>query len=139
MQPLFRLEMGKPGSSFAIDIARKIGLPEEILKNAAEKVGEDHINFDRHLREIIRDKRYWESKRDQIRIAEKELSGVVNKYSEELEQVQKLKKEILRKAQEEAEELLSKANSEIENTIRTIRESQADKEKTKGARESLQP
>jgi DNA mismatch repair protein MutS2 len=137
MQPLFRLEMGKPGSSFAIDIARKIGLPEEILKNAAEKVGEDHINFDRHLREIIRDKRYWESKRDRIRIAEKELSGVIGKYSEELEQVQKQKKEILEKARQEAEELLSKSNREIENTIRAIRESQADKEKTKEARKKL--
>ena len=137
MQPLFRLEMGKPGSSFAIDIARKIGLPEEILKSAAEKVGEDHINFDRHLREIIRDKRYWESKRDQIRIAEKELSGVVSKYSDELGQVQKLKKEILDKARQQAEDLLSKTNREIENTIRTIRESQADKEKTKEARKKL--
>ena len=137
MQPLFRLEMGKPGSSFAIDIARQIGLPEEILKSAAEKVGEDHINFDRHLREIIRDKRYWESKRDQIKKAEKELSGVVSKYSEELEQVQKLKKEILDKARQQAEELLSRTNREIENTIRTIRESQADKEKTKEARKKL--
>ena len=138
MQPLFRLEIGKPGSSFAIDIARKIGLPEEILNSAADKVGEDHINFDRHLREIIRDKRYWESKRDKIRMAEKELSGVVNRYSEELEQVQKLKKEILDKARQQAEEILSKTNREIENTIRIIRESQADREKTKGARKKLE-
>jgi DNA mismatch repair protein MutS2 len=137
IQPLFRLEIGKPGSSFAIDIARKIGLPEEILKNAAEKAGEDNINFDRHLREIIRDKYYWETKRDKIRLAEKELSGVVKKFSGELEQAQKMKKEILKKAQEEAEQLLSKANREIENTIRIIKESQADREKTKGARESL--
>jgi DNA mismatch repair protein MutS2 len=137
IQPLFRLEIGKPGSSFAIDIARKIGLPEEILKSAADKVGEDHINFDRHLREIIRDKRYWESKRDRIRVAEKELSGVVNRYTEELTQVQKLKKEILDKARQQAEEILSKSNREIENTIRTIRESQADKEKTKEARKKL--
>ncbi len=137
MQPLFRLEIGKPGSSFAIDIARKIGLPEEILKNAAEKVGEDHINFDRHLREIIRDKRYWESKRERIRIAEKELSGVVNRYSEELEQVQKQKKEILDKAKQQAEDILAKTNREIENTIRVIRESQAEKEKTKEARRKL--
>ncbi|MBN1415609.1 MAG: Smr/MutS family protein [Bacteroidales bacterium] len=138
MQPLFRLEIGKPGSSFAIDIARKIGLPEDILKNAADKVGEDHINFDRHLREIIRDKRYWESKRNQIRIAEKELSGVVSRYSEELEQVQKLKKEILDKAIQQAEEMLSKTNREIENTIRIIKESQAEKEKTKEARKKLE-
>jgi DNA mismatch repair protein MutS2 len=137
MQPLFRLETGKPGSSFAIDIARKIGLPEEILKSAAEKVGEDHINFDRHLREIIRDKRYWESKRDRIRVAEKKLLGIVSKYSEELDQVQKLKKEILNDARQQAEELLSNTNREIENTIRTIRESQADKEKTKKARQRL--
>jgi DNA mismatch repair protein MutS2 len=137
IKPLFRLEIGKPGSSFAIDIARKIGLPEEILNEASGKIGEDHINFDRHLREIIRDKRYWESKRERIRRAEKELSGVLEKYSGELEQVQKLKKEILEKARQEAAELLSKANREIENTIRVIKESQAERERTKDVRKTL--
>jgi DNA mismatch repair protein MutS2 len=138
IQPLYRLEIGKPGSSFAIDIARKIGLPEEILKHASLKAGKNHINFDRHLREIIRDKHYWETKRDKIRIAEKEFTGIVERYSEELSNVQKLEKEILNQARKHAEELISKANREIENTIRIIRESQADKEKTKTARAELE-
>ncbi len=138
IQPLYRLEIGKPGSSFAIDIARKIGLPEEILENASQKAGEKHVNFDRHLREIIRDKHYWEAKRDKIRIAEKEFTGIVRKYSEELSNVQQLEKEILSQARRQAEELINKANREIENTIRIIRESQADKDKTKAARAGLE-
>lgn len=138
MQPLFRLEIGKPGSSFAIDIARKIGLPEEILRIAADKAGEEHINFDRHLREILRDKRYWEEKRDRIRIAEKKLSGMLEKYEEELGQTQKMRKEILENARKEAENLLTNTNREIEKTIRIIKESQAEKETTRGARKELE-
>jgi DNA mismatch repair protein MutS2 len=138
MKPLFRLEMGKPGSSFAIDIARQIGLPEEILREASGKVGEDHINFDRHLREIIRDKRYWEEKRDRIRISEKRLAAMLEQYEEELGQTRKMRKEILEKARLEAESLLSNANREIERTIRVIRESQADKELTREARKELE-
>jgi len=138
MQPLFRLEIGKPGSSFAIDIARKIGLPEEILKSASEKTGEDHINFDRHLREIIRDKRYWEDKRDRIRITEKKLSGMLEQYEEELGQTKKMRREILENARREAENLLLNTNREIEKTIRLIRESQAEKESTKEARKDLE-
>ena len=106
MKPLFKLEIGKPGSSFAIDIARQIGLPEDILENASEKVGEDHINFDRHLREILRDKRYWEEKRDRIRISEKRLAGMLEQYEEELGQTKKMRKEILENARKEAENLL---------------------------------
>ncbi|MBN1143734.1 MAG: Smr/MutS family protein [Bacteroidales bacterium] len=138
MKPLFRLETGKPGSSFAIDIARQIGLPDEILKSASEKAGEGHVNFDRHLREIIRDKRYWEEKRDKIRIAEKKLAGMLEQYEEELGQTKKMRKEILEKARLEAENLLSNSNKEIEKTIRVIRESQAEKEITKEARKNLE-
>ncbi len=137
MKPLFKLEIGKPGSSFAIDIARQIGLPEEILKNAAEKAGEDHINFDRHLREIIRDKRYWEEKRDRIRTSEKRLTAMLDQYEEELSQTRKMRKEILENARLEAERMLSNTNREIEKTIRVIRESQADKEQTKESRKDL--
>ncbi len=138
LKPLFRLEMGKPGSSFAIDIARQIGLPEEILRDASGKVGEDHINFDRHLREIIRDKRYWEEKRDRIRVSEKRLAALLEQYEEELGQTRKMRKDILEKARLEAESLLSNANREIEKTIRVIRESQADKELTREVRKELE-
>jgi DNA mismatch repair protein MutS2 len=138
IKPLFRLEIGKPGSSFAIDIARKIGVPEDILKNASDRIGQEHIRFDKHLREIIRDKRYWEEKRNRIRIAEKKLQSVIDQYAEELKNAKKQQKEIVAQARQQAEELLSGVNREIENTIRVIRESQADKEKTKAARKSLE-
>jgi DNA mismatch repair protein MutS2 len=138
MQPLFKLEIGKPGSSFAIDIARKIGLPEEILKNASDKAGEDHINFDKHLREILRDKRYWEEKRDRIRMAEKKLTGMLEQYEEELSQTKKMRKEILDNARREAGQLLLNTNKEIEKTIRVIKENQAEKETTKDARKDLE-
>lgn len=137
IQPLFRLETGKPGSSFAIDIARKIGLPEEILKSASDKAGEDHVNFDRHLREILRDKRYWEEKRDKIRVAEKRLAGMLEQYETELGQTKKMRKEILDNARREAENLLQNTNKEIEKTIRVIKETQADKKTTKEARREL--
>lgn len=137
MKPLFKLEIGKPGSSFAIDIARQIGLPEDILRSAASKAGEDHINFDRHLREIIRDKRYWEEKRDRIRISEKRLKEVLEKYEDELGQIKKLRKEIIEDARSEAGNLLSNTNKEIEKTIREIKETQAEKTHTKEARKEL--
>ena len=137
MEPLFKLEMGKPGSSFAFEIARKIGLPEEILQDASEKVGEEHIQFDKHLKDILRDKRYWENKRQKIHQVEKKLDQVLENYSEELENARKLKKEILDSAKNEAKEILSGANKQIENTIRIIKESQADKELTRKAREDL--
>jgi DNA mismatch repair protein MutS2 len=138
MKPLFKLEIGKPGSSFAIDIARQIGLPNDILDKAASNVGEDHINFDKHLREILRDKRYWEEKRDRIRISEKRLASMLEQYETELGQTKKMRKEILETAQKEAAELLSNVNKEIEKTIRVIRETQADKDLTKEARKNLE-
>jgi DNA mismatch repair protein MutS2 len=137
MQPLFKLEIGKPGSSFAIDIARQIGLPEDILTNARSKAGEDHVNFDRHLREILRDKRYWEEKRDKIRISEKRLASLLEQYEAELGQTKKLRKEIIDNARHEAEALLAGANREIEKTIRVIRETQAGKEQTREVRKDL--
>lgn len=138
LQPLFKLEVGSPGSSFAFEIARKIGLPETILESAKERLGEDHINFDKHLREIIRDKRYWEQKRRAVRERERKLEGVSERYEKELEQLALERKEILAKARQEAASLLAGANKEIENTIRVIRETQADKEKTKIARKDVE-
>ena len=130
MMPLFQLEIGKPGSSFAFEIAKKIGLSKEILDEAASKVGEEHIHYDKHLKDIARDKRYWEEKRKKIHENEKRLDEVVEKYSQELQEASRLRKEIIKEAQEKAKELLAEANKTIENTIRKIRENQADKEKT---------
>lgn len=138
MNPLFQLEIGKPGSSFAFEIARKIGLPEEILEKATEKVGKKHIDFDRNLRKINRDQRYWEIKRQKIRKVEKSLDDMAASYQTELEETQKLRKEIMKKAREEAEALLAGVNKRIENTILEIKKAQAEKEKTKQARQDLE-
>ncbi len=137
MNPLFQLEIGKPGSSFAFEIARKIGLPEDILEKATEKIGKDHIDFDRNLRQINRDKRYWESKREKIRKVEKILDEMAASYETELKETQKQRKEIMKKAKEEAEQLLFGVNKRIENTIHEIKKEQAEKEKTRLARENL--
>ncbi|MDD4032829.1 MAG: endonuclease MutS2, partial [Bacteroidales bacterium] len=131
MQPLFRLEIGMPGSSFAFEIARNIGLPEEILTQASERIGKDHIDFDKHLREIVRDKRYWESKREKIHQSEKKLEAELAKHTLELDRLEKDRKMILEQTRAEARELLSGVNRQIEATIREIRESQAEKEKTR--------
>ena len=137
MQPLFQLSIGKPGSSFAFEIARKIGLPEEILKIASEKAGIKNINYDRNLKDIARDKRYWETKRQNIRQHEKRLEELMEQYEKEISGAKNLRKEIISKAKNEAESMLSETNRMIENTIRQIRESQAEKEKTKDARQKL--
>ena len=137
MQPLFMLQAGKPGSSFAFEIARKIGLPEEIIEGAGKKVGQEHVDFDKHLRNITRDKRYWEEKRQRIRKVEKILDDQAEKYETELKEIKQLRKEILQKAKEEAAQVLAEANKRIENTIFEIRESQAEKEKAKKLRAEL--
>jgi DNA mismatch repair protein MutS2 len=138
MQPLFQLTIGKPGSSFAFEIARKIGLPEEILSEAAEKAGVKNINYDRHLKDIARDKRYWEGKRQSIRQQEKRLGELMEEYEKELSGAKNLRKEIITKAKDEAQNLLKESNRIIENTIRQIRESQAEKEKTRDVRQQLE-
>ncbi|MCX6301280.1 MAG: Smr/MutS family protein [Bacteroidia bacterium] len=137
MQPLFQLYIGKPGSSFAFEIARKIGLPEEILNEASGKVGVKNINYDRHLKDIARDKRYWETKRQDIRHHEKRLEELIGEYEKELSGAKSLRKEIIAKAKDEAQDLLKESNRLIENTIRQIRESQAEKEKTRDVRKQL--
>ncbi len=138
IRPLFRLETGKPGSSFAIEIARKIGLPEQIIRSASEKVGSDHINIEKQLREIARDKRYWEQKRDRIRIADRKVDELEQRYKEQLERIRSERNEILGKAKQDAKELVKEANRQIENTIKTIRESQAERDMTRLARQELQ-
>ena len=138
MEPLFQLQIGKPGSSFAFEIARKIGLPEDILQEATDKIGKDHIDFDKHLRDIVRDKRYWETKRQNIRQSEKKLEDLTSTYEENLSEVKKLRKEILDKAKKEAAEILASSNKIVEQTIRDIKEASAEKEKTKEARKKLE-
>lgn len=138
MLPLFELRIGKPGSSFAFEIAKKIGLPKEILDYAATKIGEDHINYDKHLKDIARDKRYWEEKRRKIHENEKHLDEVVEKYRTELNETSRLRKEIIQEAQQKAREIITQANKTIEQTIREIKEHQAEKEKTRQLRHRLE-
>ncbi len=138
IRPLFKLEMGKPGSSFAIEIARKIGLPEQIIRAASDKAGTDHINIEKQLREIARDKHYWEQKRDRIRLTDRKVEELEQSYAEQLQKIRAERQEILRKAKAEAQQLIADANKQIENTIRTIREAQADKELTRLARREFE-
>ena len=137
IRPLFKLEQGKPGSSFAIEIARKIGLPEDIIRRASDKAGSDHINLERQLREIARDRRYWSQKRDRIRQTDRKVEELETSYTEQLSRIKEERKEILQKAKAEAQQLISDANRQIENTIRTIKEAQAEKELTRLARREL--
>ena len=137
MQALFQLSIGQPGSSFAIEIARKTGLPEEVINDASEIVGSEYIQSDKYLQDIVRDKRYWEGKRQTIHQHEKSLEHKITRYEDELSEIERQRKEILRKAKEEAEELLRESNKKIENAIKEIREAQAEKERTRIAREEL--
>lgn len=137
MMPLFKLSIGNPGSSFAVEIARKIGLPEKIIKEAEEIVGSDYINMDKYLLDIARDKRYWENKRQSIRLKEKKIEQVLVRYESEAEQLRAQRKEILSEAKDEAKRIISESNATIERTIHEIRRSQADKEKTRQARQEL--
>lgn len=138
MQPLFLLQIGRPGSSFAVEIARKIGLPEDIIQAAVDKVGAEHVDYDKHLQDIARDKRYWETKRQKIRQQEKKLEETIARYQSEMDNINRTKKEIVSKAKQEAADLLQQSNSLIENTIRKIKEAQADKETTRKVRQELE-
>ena len=137
MQALFQLQIGNPGSSFAVEIARKIGIPEEVIAQASDIVGREYINADKYLQDIVRDKRYWENKRQNIHQREKHMEQTITRYETEIEELHKSRKEILKKAKEEAEELIRESNARIENTIKAIREAQAEKEKTRHIRREL--
>ncbi|MBQ0095363.1 MAG: Smr/MutS family protein [Bacteroidetes bacterium] len=137
MQPLYILQIGNPGSSFAVEIARKIGLPEDVIEDASQIVGRDYINADKYLQDIVRDKRYWESKRQNVHQLEKQLDQQIEQHRTELESLQKERKSIIREAREKADQLIQDSNAMIENTIRTIKEAQADKELTRLARQEL--
>lgn len=137
MRPLFQLQIGNPGSSFAVEIARKIGLPEEVIADASKIVGSEYIQSDKYLQDIVRDKRYWENKRKNVHQKEKELDEILGKVQESSDELKKSRKQILKEAREEADRLLREANAKIENTIRTIVEAKAEKERTKQARQEL--
>jgi mutS2 family protein len=138
MQPLFMLQIGNPGSSFAVEIARKIGIPDDVIRYASDLVGKDYVMSDKYLQDIVRDKMYWENKRRNIHDREKKLEQTISHYEEELTTLSQRKREVLSDARQEAERLLQASNAAIENTIRAIKESQADRERTRAARQELQ-
>ena len=138
MRPLFQLAIGRPGSSFAIEIARKIGLPEQVIRQASEIVGSDYIQSDKYLQDIVRDKRYWEQKRQTVHQKEKELQQRIDQYEKDIADVSAERKAVIAKAKQEAEELLKESNKRIENAIREIREQQAAKEETRKIRAELE-
>ncbi len=137
MRALFQLSIGQPGSSFAIEIARKTGIPEEVIQDATDIVGSEYVQSDKYLQDIVRDKRYWEGKRQTIHQHEKRLEERGERLDASIEEIERERKAILRRAQEQAEELLRESNKKIENAIREIRESQAEKERTRLIREEL--
>ena len=137
MRPLFQLAIGRPGSSFAIEIARKTGIPEEVIRDASEIVGSDYIQSDKYLQDIVRDKRYWENKRQTIHSHEKELEKRIGQYEKDIAALEQSRKEILNRAKAQAEEIIKESNRRIENAIREIREKQAEKEETKRIRQEL--
>ena len=138
MAALFQLQIGNPGSSFAVEIARKIGIPEDVIADATELVGREYVNADKYLLDITRDKRYWEGKRQTIHSQEKQMVQTIERYEKEIEELRGKRKEIIREAKAEADKIIAAANAQIENTIREIKEAQADKERTRSARQQLQ-
>lgn len=138
MQALFQLQIGQPGSSFAVEIAKKIGIPQDVIEDASQIVGKDYIDSDKYLLDIVRDKRYWESKRQRVHQQEKRLEEIINRYEREMQELQTSRKEVIAKAKEDARQLLDASNAKIENTIRSIREIQAEREKTREVRRELE-
>ena len=138
LKPLFQLSIGQAGSSFAVEIARQIGLPEPIIQRATEIVGEEHIDYDKHLQDIARDKRYWENKRQNIRQKEKHLEEKIANYEEQMAGIKAKKRAIIEEANAEAADLLRKSNATIERTIREIKEAKAEKKATQQAREKVE-
>ena len=136
--PLFKLEMGLPGNSFAFELARKMGLPEAIIKDAENRAGEEFVGIERNLRKIARNRKALDEKLQKIRNTDKTLENITGKYQKELEAIKKMKQDILDEAKREAEDIVKGANRQVEQTIRKIKESQAAKAETKAARGDLQ-
>lgn len=137
IKPLFKLEQGMPGNSFAFELARKMGLPEAIVKDAEERAGSDYVNIERNLRKIAKNRRALDERLARIRATDKTLETLTDKYEKELSEVKALKKSVLEEARQEAAEIVSQANRKVEQTILQIREAQAEKAKTKEARKDL--
>ena len=138
LRPLFQLSIGQAGSSFAIEIARQIGLPEDIIAQATALIGSEHIDYDKQLQDIARDKRYWENKRQNIRTREKHLEERIAYYEQQIGEIKQQQKAMLNAAKQQAADILKQSNATIERTIREIKEAQADKEATKKARAKVE-
>ena len=136
--PMFKLEMGLPGNSFAFELARKMGLPEQIIKDAENRAGEEFVGIERNLRKIARNRKALDEKLERIKHTDKTLENITDKYHKELQQIKQMKREILDAAKKEAEDIIKGANKQVENTIKTIKESQAEKTTTQVARKELQ-
>ncbi|MBP3299756.1 MAG: Smr/MutS family protein [Muribaculaceae bacterium] len=137
MKPLFQLSIGNPGSSFALEIARKTGLPDDVIAEAGEIVGSDYVNMDKYLMDLARDKRYWEKKRRSIKEKEARLDQAIGRYDAKVEDLKEKRREIIAEAREQARELLSDSNARLERTIMEIKNAQAEKERTKQVRKEL--
>ena len=137
MQPLFQLSVGNPGSSFAIEIAKKIGIPADVLDYATDIVGSDYINMDKYLLDIARDRRYWENKRQDIRVERKKLEKIIEKYESDLQKLIAERKEIIKEAKSEAKEILLKSNASIENAIHEIKKAQAEADARRAEEQKL--
>lgn len=138
IEPLFQLQIGLPGNSFAFELARKMRLPETIVKDAESRAGEEFVGIEKNLRRIARNRRALDERLQKVKHADKNLEGLTQKYEQELEDIRSRKKEILDEARKQAEEIVKGAGSQVEKTIKDIREAQADKTKTKQARAELQ-
>ena len=138
MKPLFQLSVGNPGSSFAVEIARKIGIPADVIDEAESIVGSDYINMDKYLLDIARDRKYWENKRQDIRIERKKLENLVARYESDIERLKLERHQILKEAKSEAKEIISSSNASIENAIHEIKKAQAEKERTKEIRKQIE-
>lgn len=137
IKPLFKLETGVPGSSFAFELAKKIGLPQSVVKYAEERAGGEFVDLEKNLKKIARNRRMLDEKLARIKSTDKTLENITDRYQKELADIQALRKSIISEAKEEAARLLADANRKIEVTIKEIKESQAEKEKTKAVRREL--
>ena len=136
--PMFKLEIGLPGNSFAFELARKMRLPENIVKDAENRAGEEFVGIERNLRKIARNRRALDEKLQRVKNSDKALTGLTEKYTKVLEDIKRQKEEILSAARQEAEEIVKGAGRQVEKTIKDIKEAQAEKDKTKAARLELQ-
>ena len=138
IQPLYKLETGLPGNSFAFEMARKTGIPEPVVQDAEHRAGVGFVDMERNLRKIARSRKALDDKLERVSRADRTLEGITDKYQKELSDINEQRRRIIGQAQQEARGIIEEANRRVENTIRIIRESQAEREQTMKARASLQ-